>query len=155
MAMAQLHYLMQNNSKSNYQAPHHFHNKLIGTMEEWPQCLIEVIWVDVISVDSFRVMSPTNSSLVGLISTPLKLHRFLVAPCVVHTPLCWALLVHYPLWLHRLYFTFGPCVTQTHPLTTWLVHPSWLHRFLVAPWVIQIPPPSELGWGWGQCIVYC
>jgi hypothetical protein len=50
--------------------------------QEWYQCLIEVIWVEVISIDLFRAMSPTNSSLVGLIGTPLKVALF--PRCTMH-----------------------------------------------------------------------
>ena len=58
------------------------------------------------------------------------------APCVQQTPPFWTKLVH-PFKLQRFLTLIAPCVTQIPPLTTWLVHPLKLHRLtsLLAPCV--------------------
>ena len=44
----------------------------------------------------------------------------------------------HPSWLHR--FTLAPCVKQTPPILTPLVHPSWLQCFTFVPCAMQTPP---------------
>ena len=45
------------------------------------------------------------------------------------------------------------CLLQTPPLTTALIHPSKLHRFLFSPWVLQTPPLRHGCYNPRSCIV--
>ena len=58
------------------------------------------------------------------------------SPCRIQTPNFWAWLLH-PSWLQR--FLTAPCRIQTPNFWAWLVHPSWLQSFFPAPCRIQTP----------------
>ena len=76
----------------------------------------------------FRAMCNTNSFLLCLTGTSSNAAFVYVspfAPWVVQTSLFWTYLVH-PSKLHWLRVT-------TPPLTSILVHPTWLQSFLLAP----------------------
>ena len=49
--------------------------------------------------------------------------------------------------------TLQKCLLQTPPLTTALIHPSKLHRFLFSPWVLQTPPLRHGCYNPRSCIV--
>ena len=76
----------------------------------------------ILASSDFCTMSWTNWFV-----HPSWLHRFIIAPCLIHTPPFWTWLVH-PSRLHRL--IIAPCLRQTPPFWTWLVHPLWLHIYV-------------------------
>ena len=55
----------------------------------------------------------------------------------LQTPLFVAALVH-PSWLHRR--LVAPCLLQTPPFTIAFLHPLWLQKLFGAPCLLQTPP---------------
>ena len=87
--------------------------------------------------DRIRAVPATESSLLDFVGAPLLAAAFyLRAVRNANAPLDGSVGAH-PSWLHR--FTLAPCVKQTPPMLTPLAHPSW-QRFTFAPRAMQTPP---------------